>query len=74
LEDYSSQADSMDNNELEMALKEWGDEEENSRPPSPEELAAVPEASPEQLEAGRSKRRAGWLMRKWEWWLSARKR
>jgi hypothetical protein len=48
LEDDSSQADSMDTNELEMALKKWGDEEKNSRPPSAEELAAIPEASPEQ--------------------------
>jgi hypothetical protein len=59
LEDDSSQADSMDTNELEMALKKWGDEEKNSRPPSAEELAAIPEASPEQSEARRSKRRAG---------------
>jgi hypothetical protein len=59
LEDDLSQADSMDTNELEMALTEWGDEEENSRPPSTEDLAAIPEASPEQSEARRSKRRAG---------------
>jgi hypothetical protein len=32
----SSKADSMDPTELEMALKEWGYEEENSRPPSVE--------------------------------------
>jgi hypothetical protein len=59
LEDDSSQADSMDTNELEMVLKKWGDEEKNSRPPSAEELATIPEASPEQSEARRSKRRAG---------------
>jgi hypothetical protein len=43
--DDSSQADSMDTNELEMSLKEWGDEEETSKLPRVEEMAAIPEAS-----------------------------
>jgi hypothetical protein len=55
----SSQADSLNTNELEMALKEWGDEEENSKPPSAEEMAATPEALPEQSAARRSKHRVG---------------
>jgi hypothetical protein len=55
----SSRADSMDTNELEIALKEWGDKEEISKPPSAEELAAIPEASPAQSVARRSKRQAG---------------
>jgi hypothetical protein len=38
----------MDTNELEMSLKEWGDEEETSKPPSFEEMVAIPEASSEQ--------------------------
>jgi hypothetical protein len=59
LDEDSSQADSMDTKELEMALKEWGDDEESSKPPSAEELAAIPEASPEQSVARRSKRRVG---------------
>jgi hypothetical protein len=54
----SSQADSMDTTELEMALTEWGDEGENNRPLSAEELVAIPEASLEQSAARRSKRRA----------------
>jgi hypothetical protein len=57
--DDSSQTDSMDTNELEMALKEWGDEEEISKHPSIEEMAAIPEASSEQSAARRSKRRVG---------------
>jgi hypothetical protein len=47
LGDESSQDDSMDTAELEMALKEWGDEEENSKLPSAEKMAAIPELSPE---------------------------
>jgi acyl carrier protein len=47
LGENSSEADSMDTIELEMALKEWGDEEQDSRLPSAEELAAIHEASPE---------------------------
>jgi hypothetical protein len=49
----------MDTNELEMAFKEWGDEEEISKPPSTEEMAAIPVASPEQAMARRSKRPVG---------------
>jgi hypothetical protein len=49
--DDSSQADSMDTNELEMVLKEWVDEEENRKPPSTEEMAAILEVSPEQSAA-----------------------
>jgi hypothetical protein len=45
--DESSQAESMDTNELEMALKKWGEDEESSKLPSIEELAAIPEAVPE---------------------------
>jgi hypothetical protein len=37
-------------------LKEWGDEEEGTKHPSAEELAAIPEASSEQSTARRSKR------------------
>jgi hypothetical protein len=59
LGDESSQADSMDTTELEMAPNEWGDEEENSKLPSVQEMTAIPEASPEQSSARRSKRRAG---------------
>jgi hypothetical protein len=55
----STLADSMDTTELEMVLKKWGDEEENSRLPSAEEMAAIPVASPKQPEARRSKRRVG---------------
>jgi hypothetical protein len=43
--EVSSRVDSMDTNEIEMALKESGDEEESSKLPSAEELAAIPEAS-----------------------------
>jgi hypothetical protein len=57
--DDSSQADSMDTNELEMALKEWGDEEEICKHPRVEEMAAIPEASLEQSAAIRSKRQVG---------------
>jgi hypothetical protein len=56
-DEVSSQANSMQTAELEKALKEWGDEE-NSRVPSAEELAAIPEASPDQSSTRRSKRRA----------------
>jgi hypothetical protein len=56
-DEVSSQANSMHTAELEKALKEWGDEE-NSRVPSAEELAAIPEASPDQSSTRRSKRRA----------------
>jgi hypothetical protein len=45
----------MDTTELEMALKEWGDEEEDSRLPSAEELTAIHEASSEMSVARRSK-------------------
>jgi hypothetical protein len=58
LDDNSSEADSMDTTELEMALKEWGEEEEDSRLPSAEELAAIHEASPIMSAVRRSKRRA----------------
>jgi hypothetical protein len=51
----SSQTDSLDTNELEMALKEWGDEAETSKHPSAEQLVAIPEASREQSSARRSK-------------------
>jgi hypothetical protein len=57
--DDFSQADYMDTNELEMALKEWGDEEEISKHPSVEEMAAIPEALLEQSAARRSKRWVG---------------
>jgi hypothetical protein len=57
--DDSSQADSMDTNELVMVLKEWVDEEENRKPPSTEEMAAILEVSPEQSAARRSKQRVG---------------
>jgi hypothetical protein len=50
----SSLADSMDTTKLEMVLKKWGDEKENSRLPSAEEMAAIPVASPKQSEARRS--------------------
>jgi hypothetical protein len=73
LEEDSPQADSMDTNELVMTLKEWGDEEENSRPLSAEELRPS-------LRHRRNCRRLeevrdglGWLMRKWELWLSTGK-
>jgi hypothetical protein len=46
----------MDTIELEKVLKEWEDEE-NSKVPSAEELAVIPEASPGQSSARRSKRR-----------------
>jgi hypothetical protein len=35
----SSQADSMDMHKLEVALTEWGDEEENNKLPSVEEMS-----------------------------------
>jgi hypothetical protein len=57
--DDFSQADYMDTNELEMALKEWGDEEEISKHPSVEEMTAIPEALLEQSAARRSKRWVG---------------
>jgi hypothetical protein len=49
----------MDTTELEMALKEWGEDEENIKLPLAEEMAAIPEASPEQSAARRSKHRVG---------------
>jgi hypothetical protein len=55
----SSLADSMDTTKLEMVLKKWGDEEENSRLPSAEEMAAIPVASPKQSKARRSNCRVG---------------
>jgi hypothetical protein len=57
--EHSSQTNFIDTTELEMALKEWMDEEENSKPASAEELVAIPEASPEQSVARSSKRRVG---------------
>jgi hypothetical protein len=42
-----------------MALEEWGEDEENSKLPSDEEMAAIPEASSELSAARRSKRRVG---------------
>jgi hypothetical protein len=56
-DEVSSQADSMDTIELEKVLKECEDKE-NSKVPSAEELTAIPEASPDQSSARRSKRRA----------------
>jgi hypothetical protein len=44
---------------LEMALKERGDKDEISKPPSVEELAGIPEASSIQSVARRSKHRVG---------------
>jgi hypothetical protein len=57
--DVSSQADFMDTNDLEMELKEWGEEDDFSMPPNAEEMAAIPEASPEQATTRRSKHRVG---------------
>jgi hypothetical protein len=55
----SSQADSMDTTKLEMALKEWGEEEESSKLPSVEEMVAIPEVSSEQSVDRRSKCQVG---------------
>jgi hypothetical protein len=74
VEEDSSQADSLDTTELEMALKEWGDEEENSRLPSAKELAAIPEVSLEQLRLGEASVGQVWLMRRWEFWPNVGKR
>jgi hypothetical protein len=70
LGDESSQDDSMDTTELEMALKEWGDEEENSKLPSAEKWRSSlsyrlsnPHPSGASAELGRSTR---W----WELWSS----
>jgi hypothetical protein len=40
-------------------LKEWGEDEESSKLPSAEELAAIPEMAPTQVSTRRSTRRAG---------------
>jgi hypothetical protein len=55
----SSQANSMDTTELEMALKEWGEDEESSKLPTTEDLAVIPEATPELASVRRSKRQTG---------------
>jgi hypothetical protein len=55
----SSQADSMDTTKLEMALKEWGEEEESSKLPSVEEMVAIPEVWSEQSADRRSKCQVG---------------